>query len=311
MEDEITQDAKAENLMEKYVSWILSQLKGTGSASRENFLAAFGSKGKLESDWARAKHAVKAMLSYLNYPMEEENGNIICPNKLIPSWFSSNTFQSNQEIAAKQHIGDLVARFLKDENLCGRMSVFLGSGSTIYHVGVKMIEYGPYPQLFATVNLPLVMSWCASEKPPNNQISIPEAVLVTNTCRFSTIQNPKWIPAMTIVGADGYYFDRANQEAKLFAMDPSVAANTSLFVRGASDSVIICVASAKLDYLGRNKGPYIDPEDARKNNLRLALVTDKRPHEEIAKAFEKAGWVIITEFKDWKRLPPITAHSKI
>jgi hypothetical protein len=48
-------------------------------------------------------------------------------------------------------------------------------------------------------------------------------------------------------------------------------------------------------------GPRIELPPGKE--VRRALVTDKAPGDAILGALKKAGWTIITEYDDWKRLP--------
>ena len=301
------QDSTVETLMEVHCEWICDQLRKSGRVTKKQFVSEFskGQEAKLGPDWSRAMNAVKAILKQLSIEVEERGPSLVLKGTFEPSRYKTKNFQPNQDADAKQRIGELVARFLKDEDLSLGMSVFLGSGSTIFRVGCEMCKYGPYEQLFATVNLPLANLLCEHDPPPVDQISIPEAVLETKKCRFATMQKPGWTPATVIVGADGCHYDSERGEVFLYAMDEAVARNTNLFVQNATDLVIVCLASRKIGF-ARNMGPLIFPP---RRGVRRALVTDKPPFEAIAKAFEKNSWVIITEYSHWVGLPKLEEPS--
>lgn len=290
--------------VEKQCRWILEQLRSKRRVRFEEFESAFaGSDGaapaKLRPDWSRAIRAVATTLGELRVPVEVLNSGLKLNGELEPARYTTKRFRPDDEFAAKQKIGDLVASFLRSDK-SGRVSVFLGSGSTIYHVGLKMREHGPYEQrLFWTVNIALAAAWCESEEPPVDKISIPEAVLETKTFRFATMREPGWAAAMVIVGADGCFYNSEEQTVTLYANEESVAKNTDLFVNHATHTVMVCLASKKIGF-DRNAGPIIHPP--RKGVIR-ALVTDQRPHQEIANVFEREGWTIVTEEKDWAALP--------
>jgi hypothetical protein len=297
-----------QNRVERHCRWICQRLRENGVVTRSEFIAYFeagnpaSERPKLNSDWSRDMHAIKATLEELGIEVniDEDRAALCRLGPLEPVRYVSRYFESNRDIAAKGRIGELVAKFLRDEELCGRMSVFLGSGSTIFHVGRRMMDHGPYKQLFVTVNVALASLWCEADQPPASKISIPEAVLETETFRFATLKRPGWTPAIAIVGADGCHYDEEKDEVFLFAMDDSIANNTNLFTSSATDLVICCLASGKIDYFGRNMGPRIYPP---RKGVRLALVTDERPFVTIARAFEKGGWSIVTEYEHWKQLP--------
>jgi len=289
------------------VKWICDKLHASGSAAREEFVRHFlggetsgTNVDKLKASWSRAKNAVEIVLASVGMIVEERDTTLLLKTPVGLPQFATAHFQSDQDFEAKQFIGDLVAGFLADEELSGGMSVFLGSGSTVFHVGYKMCERGPYEQLFATVNIPVAALWCQRNRPPVEQVSIPQAVLETPRARLATIQKPSWTPAIAIVGADGCHYEPDRDEVSFYAMNESVALNTNLFAKNATDLVIVCIASGKLDF-GRNVGPRIDLPRSR--GVRRALVTDERPIKVIADAISVAGWTIITKPQDWRRLP--------
>jgi hypothetical protein len=297
----------------KQVGWICNKLREAAAVSREQFLKHFleGSPGKpdtLKADWCRAKNAVKAVFQSLGMNVDEENANLLLTVPIGLPQFATEHFQSDQDFEAKQHIGSLVADFLLDQGLSRLMSVFLGSGSTVFHVGYKMCERGKYRQLFFTVNIPLAALWCQQKNPPVKKVSIPEAELETDRSRLATIQKPRWTPAIAIVGADGCHFDPVKKEVFFYAMDIAVAINTNLFVKNATDLVVVCMASRKIGF-GTNMGPLLDLPQNR--GVRRALVTDKPPDKIIAEAITAAGWTIITKPRDWERLPKPLSPSDL
>lgn len=295
--------AKSKRFREQ-VGWICDELQRSDHVTRELFVQHFiedqTNEGNLRSDWSRAKNAIMAVKSSDGIVVEERDATLFLRTPSGVPQFATRQFQSDQDVEAKQRIGELVATFLADESLSGKMSVFLGSGSTVFHVGYQMCKHGPYEQLFATVNIPMAAQWCQDDHPPVEQVSIPEAVLETRRARLATIQKPSWSPAIAIVGADGCHYDPVKDEVSFYAMNESVALNTNLFVKNATDLVIVCLASGKMDF-GRNMGPLIDLPLG--TEVRRALVTDKPPLKAISHAFKKARWTIITEYDDWKRLP--------
>jgi hypothetical protein len=289
---------------EEQVGWISDQLRHFDHVSRDEFVDHFlddqTNEGNLRSDWCRGKSAIIAVKACDGVVVEEQNNTLFLRTPSGVSQFATKQFQSDHDVAAKQHIGELVAAFLADEKLSRKMSVFLGSGSTILHVGLQMCKDRHYNNLFATVNIPMAALWCQCEDPPVKQVSFPEADLDTNRARLATIQKPSWTPAIAIVGADGCHYDAVKDLVSFYAMDRSVAINTNVYVMSATDLVIVCLASEKMGS-GRNMGPRIELPPGKE--VRRALVTDKAPGDAILGALKKAGWTIITEYDDWKRLP--------
>ena len=294
------------------MEWLCDRLIESESVSREEFVDHF-LRGRertkkiienLNADWSRARNAVKAVFQRLRMNVVEENATLRLEVSIELPQFATEHFQSDQDFEAKQKIGNLVADFLKKVS----MSVFLGSGSTVFHVGHKMCKRGKYEQVFFTVNIPLAALWCQQKNPPVEQVSMPEAVLETSRGRLATIQKPRWTPAIAIVGADGFHYDTDKNEISFYAMNESVALNTNVFVKNATDLVIVCMASGKIDF-GRNMGPLIDLPRSRA--VRRALVTDKPPDKIIAEAIAGAGWTIISKVEDWGRLPKPLSPSDL
>ena len=227
----------------------------------------------------------------------------------LPKRYDTPSFVSEEDANAKMKIGDLVASFISEEPVKDK-SVFLGSGSTIFHVGLRMWEYGRhYEQQFWTVNIALAAAWCERFDPalrtPVTQISIPEAVLETHTFRFATMRPPRWSPAIAIVSADGCFF-KEKEGVVLYGNAEAVAQNTNLFVENATHSVLCCLSSEKIQKGFAeipNAGPPIFPP-TRRSVVRV-LVTNEPPHEVAARAFRAGGWLIVAAQNDWTEVRKI------
>jgi hypothetical protein len=303
------------NEMERICRWIYLQLQEHRNVTKEDFLKKFGKdpNGKdlhkdkqktLLTHWNRAFHAVHAILSLQGAGVRKNRSSLALPERAgadedrqsAVSRYTTERFQPNRESTAKEHIAGLIAPFLENTLLRGK-TIFLGSGSTIFHVGLKMCGRR-YDQRFVTVNIPLAAAWCEYPNPPVNKISIPEAVLETQTFRFSTMPGPGWPLTISIVGADGCFYDEAKNEVTLYGNEESVATNTSLFVQNTRHSVLFCLTSAKIKRgfaQNPNTGPPISPP---KKGVIRVLVTDER-YQECVKVFEKDDWMIVTEESDW------------
>jgi len=305
-----------ENEMEKICAWAYERLCTVGHVNRKDFLARFldpaledrkkkKEENNLLSNWNRAIHAIYAILSQSGTKISKERSGLILAAKVAfeddqsaLSRYTTDRFQPKADKEAKQHIGKLIASFLAKPRLRGK-TIFLGSGSTIFHVGLEMCEAGhQYDQRFVTVNIPLAAVWCEKKVPPVNKISIPGAVLDTQTFRFSTMPGPGWPLTVSIVGADGCVYDWDKEELVFYGNEESVATNTNLFVQNTRHSVLFCLTSRKLEMgfaENPNTGPPILPP---KKGVIRVLVTDKC-EENTVKAFEKYGWMIVTEDRDW------------
>ena len=160
MPKEAKNRAKQTNQVEQQCAWIVKQLGETRRVTHQGFVERFSGTGdpvpeKLKSDWSRSSRAVAATLNALSIAVAASADQLKLVGTLKPARYTTRRFRPDEDFEAKQKIGDLVATFLKSEQ-SGRVSVFLGSGSTIYHVGLKMAEHGPYEgRLFWTVNIPL------------------------------------------------------------------------------------------------------------------------------------------------------------
>jgi len=162
----------------------------------------------------------------------------------------------------------------------------------------KCATLDPYKQMFWSVNFPLLADWCEKVKSPVDEVHVPEGILKTKTFRYASMQAPPWHAPIVVVGADGCYYNRATDTARLYANDGAVAVNTNLFLETATDTVICCLASTKLKFeegKGQNCGPWINEPD---NVPRKYLFTDTEPREgkTIIKALrDKNGWKIFTQ----------------
>lgn len=307
---------KSKNEMELVCGWAYQQLRDVGRVSRDDFLAHLAEiiktkkQTNLQSLWNRVIHAIHAVLTIQGTTSTIDGSSLILSDNEelqeadSPLWrYTTGRFQPNRESPAKKKIGDLIAGFLSEPLLKGK-TIFLGSGSTVFHVGLSMREAGrPYDQRFVTVNIPLAALWCGlavdTSVPPVSNISIPEAVLDTQTFRFTNMPGPRWPLTVSIVGADGCVYDEEKKEVVFFGNEESVATNTSRFVQYTKHSVMFCLTSTKIK-LGfaqaPNTGPPISPP--KKGVIRI-LVTDERYPKSIT-PLEKDGWMIVTSEDDWE-----------
>jgi len=110
---------------------------------------------------------------------------------------------------------------------------------------------------------------------------------------------PGWPLTISIVGADGCFYDEDKKEVVLYGNEESVATNTSLFVENTRHSVLFCLTNSKIKMgfaPNPNTGPPISPP---KRGVIRVLVTDER-YENSVKAFQKDGWMIVTEPAEWE-----------
>jgi DeoR/GlpR family transcriptional regulator of sugar metabolism len=298
------------NEMEKYCGWAFDVLRETGSVDRDSFLKQFGGTGErsttanLAPIWNRAVHAIYAVLKKQEWHVTLHGTTLTLDDRESVkdresplARYTTTRFQATSELIAKQRIGELIASFLHEPTL-SNMTVFLGSGSTVFHVGLKMCEgERRYSQRFVTVNIPLVSVWCTQPNPPVNKISIPEAVLETQTFRFSTMPALRWPLTISVLGADGCFYDEG--KVVLYGNEESVAANTSLFVQNTRHTVLLCLTSSKIKLgfaMNTITGP---PISSPKRDVIRVVVTDER-YENSVQAFQKDGWMIVTESEDWE-----------
>ena len=138
-----------------------------------------------------------------------------------------------------------------------------------------------------------------------SRIQIPEGHLRTSKYRFESMQRPDWSVPVAVIGADGCFYDYSRDSAILYANDRTVADNTNIFFRGATDSVICCISSTKLTdnpKQGQNSGPPIDSPNVHRNTaVKCYLVTDDVENGENRKikALKNQGWRIVTKLHDW------------
>lgn len=304
--DDVAPGSQDKPAIDRQCEWIMEQLESEKAVTSAEFKSEFGENDKIRSDWSRVHRAVHAVLSKLDIPVKlvdagSQNAKLVLNGKLEPTRYTTRGFRPDEEFKKKQRIGELVARYLKDQAKIGtsRPSVLLGSGSTIYHVGLKMIDCGHYEsRLFWTVNVALAAAWCErGEKAPVDKVTIPEGVLEAKTFRFGAMKPPAWSAAVVVVGADGCHYDAEEETLTLYANEHAIADNTDLFVGNAKHMVIVCLASSKIG--GRNMGPIIHPP---KENIIRVLVTDAQPSEEIAAVFENDNWLIVTDETDWSKV---------
>lgn len=299
--------------LERVCKWALDKLVSDGSVSNAEIIGKFSDpnanpdeeKKRLAPDCSRAWHAILAILSALKWNIQPNGSTLLLLDREksqelnAPLVRLANPGFQNTETEAKRQIGDLIAGFLL-KPLLSEKTIFLGSGNTILHVGLRMCEEGRhYAQRFVTVNIPLATAWCARDVPPVSKISIPEAVLDTHTFRFSTMPGPGYPLTVSIVAADGCYYDDEKKSVVLYGNEESIAANTSLFVKNTRHTVVFCLTSAKIRRgftQNPNTGPPISPP---KKGVIRVLVTDTQSSAS-AKVFEKDGWMVVTKADDWQ-----------
>jgi hypothetical protein len=301
--------------IEKHCEWILRKLLTDKNVTKDefttHFLALSKQAGKTKTnwnpDWSRAKHATSACLRTLSIEFDGSKDNEITLLAVFEGvTVSSGSFRPDIDFAFKQKIGQMLATFLKGK----RTSVFLGSGSTVFHIANAMKKNGQYKQLFWTVNIALAAALCGMDDPPVSKISIPEAVLETHSFRFATMQEPGWAPAMVIVGADGWRFDTEKSEVYFYGNEQSVADNTNLFVKNATHSVIYCLDSSKIQ-AGLDPYPNSGPRihSPRKGVLRI-LVTNEEPPGQVQEYFKNDGWIIVADEADWANVEEKLQHME-
>ncbi|MCA8988388.1 MAG: hypothetical protein KDA78_12135 [Planctomycetaceae bacterium] len=320
---------RKKDLLPQNCDWITKTLKETGRVRRSEFnkhvkqeILTEGATREinektLSSDWSIASRCVHAVLRSLGYPVtiigSGENAEIITQGGFTQQRYANRFFDPEADVEQKKAIGNLVAQFLKRVD---DRHVFLGSGSTVLHIGRAMKELsdleGPYRQLFWTINVALAAEWAEQSNPPVSRLLIPEGQLRTITYRFASVREPKWFCPIVVVSADGCYYDERKGVASLFANESSVAENTNLFMNRAVDCVICCLSSNKIEYhkgRGQNAGPPIyspndtEVEKARESGVKWFLVTDGMPKhpEKIEALRKKCGWNVVTSVTDWNQ----------
>jgi hypothetical protein len=307
--------------MERYCAWIFERLTNNGKVSSTDFVNQFSkasddearkrAKKKLLPSWNRAEHATFAILSAQKRRIFREDSSLrLEPEQKPPNAksdlapYTNPNFQPDSEAHKKEQIGGLIADFLSETLIRGK-TIFLGSGTTILHVGLKMCEANkPYSQRFVTVNIALAAAFCARDVSPVSKISIPEGVLETQTFRFSTMPGPGWPLTVSVVAADGCYYDDERRRVMLYANEESVATNTSLFVKNTKHTVVVCLTSEKITR-GFAQNPNTGPPIAEpKKGVIRVLVTDTRAEidAKLFQVFENDGWLIVTKKPDWEKV---------
>ncbi len=301
-------DERGGNETEQIITWVYNRLmrsKKVGPADFQVYRDEHDPSARevsLRPVWNRALHSINALLQLQKVDVKMEHGAIEL-NQVIKDEaegrYATNRFQADQHSLEKQQIGELVAYFLGTDRAQGK-TIFFGSGSTIFHVGRQMCQPGrKYEQRFVTVNIPLAAYWCEQKTPPVSKISIPAAVLDAQTFRFSTMPGAGWPLTISIVGADGCFYDQENEAVVLYGNEESVATNTSLFIQNTRHSVICCLTSSKITTgfaQTPNTGP---PITAPKKGVNRVLVTDDELGEKARTAFKDNGWEIVTKSADW------------
>ncbi len=212
---------KAHTNTEEYCEWAYDQLVTTGVASQEAFLERYrnangaGQKeeNRLRSEWSRVKHTLFALLRKLGAEVKQvgradlrlvSNAQFNQHSEL--EQYTNERFHPAVEREPKERIAKLIAEFLQMELLADK-TIFLGSGTTIFHLGLQMRERGHYDQRFVTVNIPLVTAWCKQGNKAVDWITIPAAEIDTRSFRFSTMPEFPFPLTVSIVGADGCFYD--------------------------------------------------------------------------------------------------------
>jgi hypothetical protein len=306
-------ESKKTNEIEESCGWIYAQLTSTGRVAKNDFFTWFRAQsfGKNtrnpDPNWHRASHAIYAILTKQEKPIEKEDQALVLhqPERLQHNAldrYMTDRFQTDEESGAKEHIGGLIAPFLLHKSL-RKKTIFLGSGSTILNVGLKMCkENQHYPQRFVTVNIPLAALLCEPRQTrPVSKISIPEAVLDTDTSRFSTMPGLGWPLTVSIVAADGCFYDEDSKKVVLYGNEEAVATNTNLFVQNTRHTVLFCLTSNKIKVgfaANPNTGPPIRPP---KKPVIRVLVTDQR-YQRAVDALTADDWLIVTEPADWNKV---------
>ena len=151
-------------------------------------------------------------------------------------------------------------------------------------------------------NIPLAALFCEPRQTrPVSKISIPEAVLDTDTSRFSTMPGLGWPLTVSIVAADGCFYDEDSKKVVLYGNEEAVATNTNIFVQNTRHTVLFCLTSNKIKVgfaPNPNTGPPIRPP---KKPVIRVLVTDHR-YQRAVDTLTADDWLIVTEEADWTRV---------
>jgi DeoR/GlpR family transcriptional regulator of sugar metabolism len=237
---------------------------------------------------------------------------LIRPEEPFGKAFATQGFKADTAYDAKKKIGRLVAEYLAKPELQEKMSVFLGSGSSVFHIGGAMCEIAesfrsqdkksPYEQNYVTVNIPLAAYWSMQLHPPVKEVTLPGGEIDTDQFRFVRQKDPSRPSAMVVFGADGVYYNPELGTVTLYANSEAIAAITNHYTRTASHSVICCLSSDKMDTRGRNQGPPIVLPG---HHVGRVLVTNQALEKNIGDAFARGGWSIVTDERGWGNLRPL------
>lgn len=318
-QDDSQNETGSKKKFENYCFWATGKLKKEKRVTPTDFFENFKTdlpelKSTRDSEWSRVSYAVFGTLRALGCAVTLENKTLGLMGEINqPKRFENDEFRPYDQFEEKEKIGKLVAFYLsqRQDRHC-----LLGSGSTVYHVALQMRKINkPFKQLFWTINFALLADWSEFGSPIDD-VEVPQGKLRPKTFRYESMDPPPWNPPIVVIGADGCYYEEQEEGKKetgaahLFANRGSVAFNTNLFIRKASDTVICCLTSSKLDYELRlkkdgglqNDGPLIIPPT--KKVVQRLLVTDTMPRDKrIIEALEKDGWLPVTREEQFPGLP--------
>ena len=186
--------------------------------------------GTLRGDFSRLAHGICAALRKMGVPVVFEGGRIQTPI-IEPTPFSTEKFPSEEKAQEKRQIGTLVAAHLKKKPW-NRLSVLLGSGTTVYWVGRAIGEQGNYSQVFHSINIPVLAHWSKMENAPVKKVTVPEGVFDIETFRYGSMNdftNVKKV-GIAVIGADSCLYDAAKPSVELFANEVPVGQITNRIV---------------------------------------------------------------------------------
>ena len=250
-----------------------------------------------EADWSRATAAVKVVLETLGFQLAKKTGEMEVLRR--PSSSTSTTgLRSDVNRVEKKEIGQFVASYLNHTE----REVFLGTGSTVLSIG-KYITEGADDR-YSTINIPLAAEWCYRDqssadsytrKHPPKKITLLGGVLDTSMFRYPNLLQDEREFAITVFGADGVRFSK--ESCTPFLRDPEFAKITNDFIKLTQHTVIVCIASEKIQEDLRQTGPVLTlPEDP---TVRRVLVTEREPETRFVRMFEKNDWIVITPDIGW------------
>jgi hypothetical protein len=267
-------------------------------------------KRNLDSTWSRVTDAVLSLLEIRKIGGWDNDKKAIRLTTRESKRYETDSFRPYDFAEEKAIIGMLVARYLKFRE---GYHVLLGSGSTVFHVGRSMKYFEPYPQSLWTINFPLMAEWCELGTSPVDEIQVPKGALKTKTFRYASMKAPPWDAPIVVVGADGCFLDRRANKAKLYANEDSVADNTNRFIEKATDTVICCLVSQKLEKYDRLSGQKSGPIIKTKlfdEAIQKFLVTDKNmENNPLIDALRGDSWKIVTQIEDWDQCRIVSASE--